>query len=337
MDHDKRIHNVQHLRGFAALIVVMHHCFWTAREYDMFPVMQTLFRSWGGSGVDIFFVISGFIMVTIQSRKHRDGVEFFVNRIIRIVPIYWFLTLLLAGMITFLPFLFRSHTAEPMHLLTSLFFLSTFVNGHAPVINMGWTLEYEFLFYSVFALTLWLKNAITSALATAVVMVMLVVFGGYSVILEFVYGMAVAALIIRAPGLSKFWPLVGLVGVLTYLASIGIKFPDGMRAVYWGLPATLIVYAAVAGPQIRSRSVGFIGNASYSIYLIQIFTIPPLFKLVTALGITSISTDLLCLIAFIGTVIAGSLFYLLFEKPVTKFLSDRYRVKKSDAKAAAAT
>jgi peptidoglycan/LPS O-acetylase OafA/YrhL len=84
------ITNIQLLRGVAALMVVVFHLVVKMQPFG-FDGSQVSFLQ---GGVDIFFVISGFIMVHISHERERSGGQFMADRIIRIVPIYWLLTLL---------------------------------------------------------------------------------------------------------------------------------------------------------------------------------------------------------------------------------------------------
>ncbi|MCW1512823.1 acyltransferase family protein, partial [Acinetobacter baumannii] len=86
------INNIQALRAFAALNVVFYHIIGASISYDL-PTSSFLFiKEWGQNGVDIFFVISGFIMVFIQEKNRKSSFEFIKNRVERIVPVYWLLT-----------------------------------------------------------------------------------------------------------------------------------------------------------------------------------------------------------------------------------------------------
>src|SRR5947209_976295 len=130
-EHLGRLHNIQYLRGIAALGVVAFHAALTA---------GVPFRM-GAFGVDIFFVISGFLMVAITNVNSRQA-PFLRDRIVRVVPLYWIATLVvyLAD---------RRYTSGPDQLVSSLMFIP---RGHSadapwffPVLNVGWTLNYEML------------------------------------------------------------------------------------------------------------------------------------------------------------------------------------------------
>src|SRR6266567_3039596 len=164
----EHISSIQYLRAVAATMVVYHH----AR--DRLPGFSEAFPSpIGQAGVDLFFVISGFIMVvTTWSKPVSPGV-FMLRRVIRIAPTYWIYTTLLAFFILVFPSVLKLEVT-PAHYLYSLLFIphvSPLDNSVSPLLQLGWTLNYEMFFYCVFAVTL-----ITSA-AYRVVVVTLMLTG----------------------------------------------------------------------------------------------------------------------------------------------------------------
>lgn len=153
------LYSVQVLRGVAALLVVVLHAYVHLEARDIIPDVPLPVNS-GRAGVDIFFVISGFIMVYISGDKFgRAGapLDFLVKRVIRVVPIYWFYTLLMASFLFFAPHLFsHGKTFDATHLLASLAFIpwQDSLGNIKPILQVGWTLNYEMYFYVVFAFLL---------------------------------------------------------------------------------------------------------------------------------------------------------------------------------------
>jgi len=196
-----RLDTLQYLRAFAALAVVYSH---TAMQVESYaPALPQL----GSFGVDIFFVISGFIMVYI-ARPNDTPVRFLVNRIRRVVPLYWFFTLLLAVILLIAPYLFNSAALDGPTLLQSLFFWPAFSlasPSHVwPLLAPGWSLNYEMFFYVLFALSLWLPMAVRLPFISVMIAATwagaavldngsaLTRFYGADMILEFVLGMWLA-------------------------------------------------------------------------------------------------------------------------------------------------
>jgi exopolysaccharide production protein ExoZ len=84
------IRTIQILRATAALMVVFHH------SISSLPAVKSMLPSdFGASGVDIFFVVSGFIIVVATHSKARGAGEFFIARLVRVAPIYWIITTIL--------------------------------------------------------------------------------------------------------------------------------------------------------------------------------------------------------------------------------------------------
>ncbi len=121
----------------------------------------------GFAGVDVFFVISGFIMWSISARESRPA-AFMVNRIVRITPLYWLAT----GVMIFgaLAGLFPRVVLTPDHIVNSLLFIPhVSPSNHQvwPLLVQGWTLNYEMFFYALFALTLFAPRALQALLCVA--------------------------------------------------------------------------------------------------------------------------------------------------------------------------
>lgn len=159
-----KIESIQILRGLAALAVVLfHYRFYLVPDGADRTVPDSLF-GWGGIGVDLFFVISGFIMVYVTDGKGyglKTSANFIVNRLIRIVPMYYLILLVafLTGgaMSTF-------HYADKVDNLISALTFRPYLQNPAPLYidssgmyNVRWTLNYEIYFYMAFSLCLLIK------------------------------------------------------------------------------------------------------------------------------------------------------------------------------------
>ncbi|EQA0783120.1 acyltransferase [Escherichia coli] len=179
---NNKLSSVQILRGLAALSVVLfHYRFWLSPLYGDLTIPNK-YLSWGSAGVDLFFVISGFIMMHITSRKPsgiKSAIFFSVERLTRISPTY-FIALFTAFYFTWEVGIFVDQ-AKVENLLSALTF-SPFTDAYPPLyVDAGgifvirWTLNYELYFYLVFALCL-LFNKRTSGI---VVWIMITILVGY--------------------------------------------------------------------------------------------------------------------------------------------------------------
>jgi len=149
---------VQALRGLAALLVVSVHI----GAYDGFearyfaisaPLTAPLARI-GNIGVDLFFIISGFIM--IASTLRPDGrslrpIEFFKRRCIRIYPAVWIIGLAMLPIYFRWPALVDAHRSIKPDLIASYLLLP---QAGSPLLRVTWTLVFEMYFYVVFAMAL---------------------------------------------------------------------------------------------------------------------------------------------------------------------------------------
>lgn len=314
--------NIQILRAFAAIIVVLFHTYLAVISYGFehqyLKLLTANIEHWGAFGVDIFFVISGYLMFMINNKKSRTPYEFLVNRITRIVPIYWFLTILLFIVFQFAPSVFREMGYSPLKLVSSLFFVSRQFGFTDPALYVGWTLEYEMFFYVLFALALFCKcsNAIRLILLTIMIGASIYMELYAAIAIEFAYGGLIFILCDKVPYLKKlqpsnhFWWLIIAMLMMVILMP---AFAQEYRFIYWGIPSAIIFFSVLFIKQINLNALVKLGDASYSIYLIQVFTIPVSAKILEKL-MPEASGILIFMISAIFSIVVGYLFYLAVEK-----------------------
>lgn len=245
-----KLHSLQALRAIAALLVVVDHALLELTQGKSDSPLTHIAWRLGETGVSTFFVISGFIMVHIcwnEFGKGGSSASFFQRRVTRIVPLYWFGTIIALGY----------HRVSATHgahdglweLLYSLAFIPyRGADGTwTPILPQGWTLNYEMMFYFVFAFGLWFQRGV-----------------GLLVI-----GAVLGCFVIGGPFLAS--------QTLTYLASpIVLFFVLGMAVgVIWNLnklrePAWLARSTALLEP---------LGDASYSLYIIHGLALTMLLRL----------------------------------------------------------
>ena len=318
------INNLQILRAFAALNVVLFHTIAISDTYNFKTFFLLSIGGWGANGVDIFFVISGFVMLYTQMNVKKSVYGFLKSRIIRIVPIYWFLNCLLLIIYFLFPNTFRQLVITPEWTISSFMFMSKLILDKYPIIYVGWTLELEMLFYFFFGLSLWFRKLSISLIFVSIGLVLIAISSSDFILFEFLGGIIVA-LVYKKWNLSKnFGLLILLIGFVLLCLSI---HPSGWiikyRVVFWGFPSVLIVLGVVTTFQFHNKLFEFLGNASYSIYLIQIMSIPLFYKIVSKLNL-AINTDMLAIFCIITTTVGGAIMYLLVEKPMTNILRKIY-------------
>jgi peptidoglycan/LPS O-acetylase OafA/YrhL len=312
------IGNIQVLRAFAAINVVFFHIIGTSATYSLPVSFFQFLEGWGANGVDIFFVISGFVMLHTQLLKRKTPFAFFKSRLIRIVPIYWALTLFFAALFYLFPSLFREMVVTPLWLISSLFFSAALVAGAFPIVHVGWTLEWEMLFYLVFAVALFLPSWRAFGGAVVALLTLIAVCTQGWLVFEFLLGMAVACIYHHYRFSGRFGAVVFLVGALALVLSllVAVRALALDRFFIWGLPSFLIVLGVLYAPQLRNRLLAYLGDASYSIYLVQMLAIPAFYK-VARMVLAGWNTDVLALACLVVSVVAGCVMYSLIEKPLT--------------------
>jgi peptidoglycan/LPS O-acetylase OafA/YrhL len=289
--------SIQVLRAVAALMVAFVHA-----QHDAATVAARLGQGFAesglgpwGAGVDIFFVISGFIMVHTSGRlfaAEGGARTFLVRRVARIVPLYWAATTLLLLVALAAPKLLNQEVAGIWPVVASYLFVP-YVRADGlvqPVLSLGWTLNYEMFFYLVFAVALLRprREAVIGATAALAALALAgwalaplpqpLGFWTDAIVLEFVFGMWLGEL--RASGLRLGGPARGalaLVGVA--LLVVDATAWGAPRFLAHGVPAALLVAAAALGTERERAATPFgrvavaLGDASYALYLIHPFVI----------------------------------------------------------------
>lgn len=328
------------MRFVAALLVVFTHSTFYVGERLIpgFPVWSN-----GAAGVDIFFVISGFVMV-ISSQEllaRADGWRIFMmRRIARIVPLYWIATSLKLAAIISVPSMAINAGLDPWHIAKSFLFLPSFNERGVlePVLGVGWTLNFEMFFYAVFAAALFLRRPplrLVTMLFLVVCFIALlrtpawpaIGFWANTIVIEFVAGMwiAHACLTGRQCNLLGAMAMVGI-GFGGLLVPWG-DIPDMMRPLTWGIPAMLIVCGvAFMEPALKGRVPApllYLGNSSYALYLFHPMVAPIAPALLAKLGLVnaplSISASVLLAIA------SGSFVHSFIERPINKVTRSTFR------------
>ncbi|HEX7776969.1 MAG TPA: acyltransferase [Parvibaculum sp.] len=349
--------SVQALRAIAALSVVAWHSsltiknltytYWHPEQYPGVWPWWSLPFSHLYAGVDIFFVISGFIMTMIASELDRGGARrFFIDRLVRIVPPYWFFTA--AVMIAYLldPGFnlgkFGPDTLGNLERIASSLF---FVPQDSPVLPVGWTLVHEMLFYGVTSVAIWfgLARRLPMVLAVIVAIALAQFFTGTAVgngvlfspfYIEFLFGALtythIDAISHRRPAMQ-----IALGTALFFATSILLSYgllPELGRFVAFGGVGVLLI-SGLTGlePQLRREGSSFfdllvrIGGASYTLYLSHWLVLSAAGK-VGAMAFKSAPLFVVIVWQMSGIVLAVAfslIFYRTVELPVHRWLKSR--------------
>jgi exopolysaccharide production protein ExoZ len=287
----RKFAGIQCLRAVAALLVVFYHLQLFEQKMPGAPVMPSQ-AIYGMSGVDLFFVISGFIVTTISLGKFgRPGYasRFLRLRFFRIYPTYWVYFFGLLAVYLAAPGMVNKTHGRP-DLLLSLLLLP---QSGTPLLFVSWTLVFELFFYAVFAVLLrWLRQSqlayVLGAWAIAVVAGNLALNIEQPVlalvcsplILEFIMGCAVALFLAELGGKAGLVCLVlggcGFILGSACLDMFGVPFAWWSRTIVYGPSAAMLVAGVIGierGGARFSPPLVAIGDASYSLYLSHILVL----------------------------------------------------------------
>lgn len=332
--------SIQVLRALAALAVAYGHAAHDAAR--LAPGFSAPFQGVSGAGVDLFFAISGFVMVISSARLFAaDGGRgvFIRRRLARIVPIYWVATTLFLLTLVLVPGAVQSAGFSLLDIIKSYLFVP-FRRADSgliqPAYGLGWTLNYEMFFYGLFALALVLPagravGAVVGVLAAVVIAGLVLpveaaplVFWSDPIVLEFAFGALIGL------GFLKGLRLPPWAGLLLAGAGLAVFFwlnGDGLPAVNWqrpllvGLPlaavlAGLALMRGAGGPALRVLAL--VGDASYALYLFH----PMVIRVLSTLWVRAgLAVDWGFIIASLGlSAVVAMIIFRLFERPVTQAL-----------------
>jgi len=333
------LQSLQVYRGLAALMVVLYHITdLTATRFN-YQFLDGAFR-FGYTGVDFFFVLSGFIIA--YTNKNAVGQpaalrQYLWKRLVRVYPLYWLivgfkLSLVGANMIAAKP-----QERDPVAILASLLLLP---QSHLPVIGVAWTLTYEILFYLLFATIIrWGRTWAVSLVAIWLTLISIQAAGlldfdsptlqvlGNERNLEFLLGVTATLLVLRhRPRAPFIWAAAGagLFMIAAWSVDNGYRVPS--YTLWFGVPSMMLVIGGASldlAGRVRWPSwLVFVGGASYSIYLVHTMFIDgflPVGLRLLPLGVAVSLAAVAC------AVIGGCLIHVALEQPILGILNSRWR------------
>ncbi|BEL79909.1 acyltransferase [Serratia marcescens] len=300
-----KINSIQYLRGIAALLVIFYHLrFDLNNVYSQKDIGNLLFES-AAFGVDLFFVISGFIIMYATERKeHMQGVKYFIRRWFRIYP-------LLILCIVFY-FFFISSSEDYSLFYRSLIPLNSNYSGGSPfygynILMPAWTLTFEISFYGIFLMSILISHRYRGLICSAMILSFVIgiqvffnksiSFNGYNnfnfaagsilhapltllsspMFIDFIYGIIIFYLLRKSKGLIiKKRALFISVSFLLIISSTYLlmtKQVVGHGPTAWGLVGMVVITCLLtieaSGALAHSNTLSFLGNISYSLYLTQ--------------------------------------------------------------------
>ena len=280
--HDNHFDSIQALRGIMALFILLEH-------------VRFLFC--GAFGVDVFFCISGF-MIMFSSYKSTD--YFMRKRLIRILPLYYLMTVGTFLLLLLFPSMFEQTKANPVFLIKSLCFVPFDVGNGVlqPILRIGWTVNCEMFFYFIFFIAMKIsfryRGAVCSAFLGIVVLIRYVSglevpflkFYGDGVMLDFILGIScyyIVRWLYETHQKKPFSKVISGIAMLVFaVVLIGLTMTRkeidivGLRRpLTWGLAAMVLVISAfLIGLNVKiPKFFVFLGNISFSLYLMHYYPV----------------------------------------------------------------
>lgn len=343
----KKINNIQSLRGIAVLLVVFFHLYIVENKYSNFDTLLPAMFQFGTFGVDLFFVISGFVMMTVTRGKFQNvkqSLHFLYHRLTRIYPLYWVYTFMALAVFLIQPSWVNSSQGNQVSILESFLLLPS---NLLPLVQVGWTLIHEVYFYLVYFLIFLLlpERLLVYAIGGWGLIVVLanifikawnpylnLIF--HPLTFEFLGGCLLAMMYYKREG-SKFNKqtllgaaiatlILALIAYEYYRSATGQVAPLGwVRVLLYGFPAWIIIYCL-----LYAERTGFVfhpyltqvGNASYSIYLSHLFTINVVGRVWAIFSIEGWFDNLFFILTtFVIVLVVGFLSYWLVESKLLEF------------------
>jgi exopolysaccharide production protein ExoZ len=334
MASNERLLGIQFCRGIAASLVVLYHAgrILAQPQYIGHLAFAGAFN-FGNAGVDFFFVLSGFIIFFVHEKDigRPSSLRSYVwSRLTRIYPIYWLVTAIAMAL------LIGKHDTSsfgPAYLVASLFLLP---QPQEPILQVGWTLVHEMLFYAAFAIAIvsrngaraiaaiWLASVVLSAFITVKNPLLRVFLSPYHV--QFAMGVMTAYAVRKWP--LPFCGFAIAVGAAAFVGAAYVLDHDpGFYATptcRWllGLASSFVIYGVARGEMdgwLRTGPISaFFGSASYSIYLIHAIAIGLIARTLAPSGAMTAAPNGAFLLIALLAIICGALLYVVAERPMLR-------------------
>ncbi len=343
-----KIYNIQALRGIAVLLVIFYHSIAIETKYNSDYIVMPDFFKIGNIGVDIFFIISGFIMVTVTQNYFKDRNKFYqfmYLRFTRIYPLYWFYTILLLPILFIKPEWINSSQNGNVDILSSILL---FPSETLPLIMVGWSLIHEVYFYIIFGLFLLLIDK-TKLIKYAFIWLLLIIIGNIFIghnsplikliinplTVEFIAGILIGIYFLNYNHKLRFSKTLLFISFLSLLfvsyLHESVEIQGWNRIMIYGIPSFLIVLFSI---EVEKQGFIFhkylinVGDASYSIYLSHLLTLSVVAKIFNIFLFESYIFELFMVITMlIIALIWGLISYKYIEIPMINFTKKLIRRK----------
>jgi len=356
------------MRALAVISVIYNHAMIIDRDGKFNPSAQVNFlflRHWTSIGLDLFFVISGLIMtIVVKSymKKPSGWFNFFIKRMIRIIPLYWLYSIIVYGE----RFIIKHPVTGGEIAKTILFFpILAAKNVILPIIGQGWSLTYEMYFYSIIVIFLFLKikNIFPYLLGLLIALALagyylnppdvLLKFVCTPILIEFALGVAIGVAYNSAVAnfqklnkklIKRLSVVVGVIGLVLMLSSMNLdsdhistpfyvitdQHTAMLRSLIWGLPCGLFVLGILFMELLFDINIPKVlikvGDASFSGYLTHILVILVIGKAFERFNL--LNGDVFVIVATLAATVASLPLYTYVEKPLLN-ISNKLFFKKA--------
>jgi peptidoglycan/LPS O-acetylase OafA/YrhL len=347
--YSSKLISLQVLRAVAAFLVLFTHVFNTAQgRVSVFHMLYS--NDFGAIGVDIFFVLSGAVMTIITYKGREKSVSgFFIKRCRRIIPLYWLISL--AGFVIW--YVCHNELLSYASVIKTLTIIPILNKNHfgVGILTVSWTLSFEFFFYIVFSVAIWINPRKASALSFIIISMLVLlgmvykfqdarlVFFTNPIMIEFLFG-CVCAWIFLSP--VKFSPVLSVIllaaSILLLFSGVFFGFDDAiahegntqkatsslLRVYEWGLPSFVLVLcflmAEKSGTFKAPELAVKMGDSSYTLYLLHVPLITIIQTIFLAMHI--VSPNVYFIINIAACLITAHYVHVYVELPMLRFFAN---------------
>ena len=323
------------------MLVIALHLVSNEEKYAHGYTVLPNFLAIGSSGVDLFFVISGFVMVMITRnsfQKRGEIRKFIYHRVSRIYPTYWFYSLLMLAI-----FSVQQSTGSTTRIVDIPASFLLLPQSQLPLLVVGWTLIHEMYFYLVFAVLLvfnqrWLLPLLVLWGITTVIGWLILPSNANPAFrlitdpltLEFIVGGLIALVHFSGKSING-WPFL-VIALAWWFLGYGICMKLGLqpeslswlRVLVFGIPAAFFVYSLVTIEKSSGRRLPnyliLIGDASFSIYLSHLLVIATIGRIWEKFDVVGPWVNGTVVVAmFFSALAIGLISFRLVERPLLAF------------------
>lgn len=336
------IQSLQVLRAIAAISISAAHIHRSTgllmnRDISFMP---PIFFDWG---VDLFFIISGFIIFYVHRQdfgKPYKLKEYLTKRFIRVYPAYWIAALLVSPVFFIFPYIGSGYERDFGVIIKSFLLIP---QTHSPVLFVGWTLVHEIRFYLVFGLLIWFKKSWGFILACILIFSTILTYvinpPGFNYLnpqnligylfsyfnIEFLLGVFGAYIMgLSNARLQKVYFTILIFSYLIFLRFSNVDILE-QRVFFLGIPFVIIVTLLGIYELKHSLKIPaillYLGRASYAIYLTHVLFNGIFIRFLVIGGFSnSAYLQLIMFVVLVLSVSGGCIFYSMIEKPLLSFL-----------------